>query len=169
MDQRFRSDMMTERKPVSPRRALTISLCALAFGALAGPATAQQAYPTRPLRIVVPFAAGGVADITMRIVAYRLGDNLGQRLVIENMPGAGGVAAARAGLGSTPDGHTLAMLTNGTAVSVPLFKSLPFDPVKDFAPVSSIGFFDFIVATGADSPHRSIDDVVAFARQNPGK
>jgi tripartite-type tricarboxylate transporter receptor subunit TctC len=161
--------MMTLR-PVQSKRLFLRGLSLLAVGAaLMAPARADTAYPTRPIRVVVPFAAGGVADITMRIVADRLGDNLGQRLVIENMPGAGGVAAARAVLGSAADGHTLAMLTNGTAVSVPLFKSLPFDPRKDFAPVSSIGFFDFIVATGADSPHRTVDDVVAFARQNPGK
>jgi tripartite-type tricarboxylate transporter receptor subunit TctC len=161
--------MMTLPRPVSKSPFLA-RLSALVLGvALVSPALADTAYPTRPIRVVVPFAAGGVADITMRIVADRLGDNLGQRLVIENMPGAGGVAAARAVLGSSADGHTLAMLTNGTAVSVPLFKSLPFDPAKDFAAVSSIGFFDFVVATGADSPHRSVDDVVAYARKNPGK
>ncbi|MES2031967.1 MAG: tripartite tricarboxylate transporter substrate-binding protein [Pseudomonadota bacterium] len=132
-------------------------------------AQAQSGYPTRPIRVIVPFAAGGVADITIRIVADKLGDNLGQRLVIENMPGAGGVAAARAVLSSQPDGYTLALLSNGTAVSVPLFKSLPFDPVKNFAPISSIGFFDFIVGTHANSQHKTLADLIKFARDNPGK
>ncbi|MBC7575978.1 MAG: tripartite tricarboxylate transporter substrate binding protein, partial [Tardiphaga sp.] len=83
--------------------------------------------------------------------------------------GAGGVAAARAVLSSPPDGYTLALLSNGTAVSVPLFKSLPFDPVKDFASISSIGFFDFIVGTNAESPYKTLPDLIAFARANPGK
>lgn len=134
-----------------------------------GPSRAQSGYPAKPIRVVVPFAAGGVADITMRIVAERLGDNLGQRLVIENMPGAGGVAAARAVLSAGADGYTLALMSNGNAVSVPLFKKLPFDPVKDFAPISSIGFFDFIVGVNADSPYKSLADLIAFARANPGK
>jgi tripartite-type tricarboxylate transporter receptor subunit TctC len=136
---------------------------------LAGPAHAQSSYPTRPIRVIVPFAAGGVADITMRIVAESLGDKLGQRLIIENMPGAGGVAAARAVLSSTPDGYTLALLSNGTAVSVPLFKSLPYDPVKNFAPISSIGFFDFVVGTNVESPYKTLADLIKFARDNPGK
>lgn len=132
-------------------------------------AQAQSGYPTKPIRVIVPFAAGGVADITIRIVAEKLGDNLGQRLVIENMPGAGGVVAARAVLSSQPDGYTLALLSNGTAVSVPLFKNLPFDPVKNFTPISSIGFFDFIVGTNTNSQHKTLADVIKFARDNPGK
>lgn len=132
-------------------------------------AQAQSSYPNRPIRVIVPFAAGGVADITMRIVAEKLGDNLGQRLVIENMPGAGGVAAARSVLSSQPDGYTLALLSNGTTVSVPLFKNLPFDPVKSFAPISTIGFFDFIVGTNANSQHKTLADLIKFARDNPGK
>jgi tripartite-type tricarboxylate transporter receptor subunit TctC len=164
--------MMTLGIPIALKHVFTVTTVALAAALTAyvpAAARAQSTYPTRPIRVVVPFAAGGVADITMRIVADRLGDNLGQRLVIENMPGAGGVAAARAVLSSTADGHTLALLSNGTAVSVPLFKSLPFNPVTDFAPISSIGFFDFIVGTNADSPHRTVDDLIRFARENPGK
>jgi tripartite-type tricarboxylate transporter receptor subunit TctC len=146
-------------------------MVAAAVAALASavPASAQSSYPVRPIRVVVPFAAGGVADITLRIVAESLGEKLGQRLVVENMPGAGGVAAARAVLSSPADGYTLALLSNGTAVSVPLFKSLPFDPVKDFAPISSIGFFDFIVGTNTESPYKTLPELIKFARDNPGK
>ena len=146
-----------------------ITAVAMTLLGLASPSQAQSTYPNRPIRVVVPFAAGGVADITLRIVADSLGEKLGQRLIVENMPGAGGVAAARAVLSSPPDGYTLALLSNGTAVSVPLFKSLPFDPVKDFAPISSIGFFDFIVGTNAESPYTTLPDLIAFARANPGK
>jgi tripartite-type tricarboxylate transporter receptor subunit TctC len=132
-------------------------------------AQAQSSYPTRPIRVIVPFAAGGVADITIRIVSEKLGDKLGQRFIVENMPGAGGVAAARAVTSSNPDGYTLALLSNGTAVSVPLFKSLPFDPVKNFEPISSIGFFDFVIGTNVESPHKTLPDLIKFARDNPGK
>src|SRR6202022_1327169 len=95
-------------------------------------ACAATNYPTRAVRIVLPFAAGGVADITARVVAEKLGDKLGQRFYVENQPGAGGIAAARTVIASPPDGHTLVLVTNGTAISVSLFKQLPYDPLKDF-------------------------------------
>jgi tripartite-type tricarboxylate transporter receptor subunit TctC len=133
------------------------------------PALAQSTYPTRPVRVILPFAAGGVADITARVVAERLGDKIGQRFVIENMPGAGGINAARSALSAPPDGYTLAMLTNGTAVSVGLFKSLPFDPIKDFVPISSLGFFDFVIGTNAGSDFKTMKDALAYAKANPGK
>jgi len=146
-----------------------LGVLAVAVVGLLGPAHAQLAYPTRPIRVIVPFAAGGVADITIRIVSESLGDKLGQRFIVENQPGAGGVAAARSVISSPADGYTLTLLTNGTAVSVPLFKSLPFNPVKDFDPISSIGFFDFVVGTNSDSPYKTLPDLLKFARDNPGK
>jgi tripartite-type tricarboxylate transporter receptor subunit TctC len=150
-------------------RALPRLFAALAISALAtAPAHAEAKYPDRPVRIVVPFAAGGVADITVRIVAERLGDKLGQRFYVENQPGAGGIAAARTVIASSPDGYTLALLSNGTAVSVSLFNKLPFDPLKDFAPVSSLGFFDFIFATDASSPFKTLGDFIAAAKAKPG-
>ena len=120
------------------------------------------------MRIVLPFAAGGVADITARIIAEKLGDKLGQRFYVENQPGAGGIAAARTVISSPPDGHTLALLSNGTAVSVSLFKKLPFDPLKDFEPVSSLGFFDFVFSTGATSEFKTLGDFIAAAKAKPG-
>jgi tripartite-type tricarboxylate transporter receptor subunit TctC len=147
--------------------AAAAALASAALTAAAGVAWAQ-AYPARPVKIIVPFAAGGVADITVRVVADKLGDRLGQRFLVENMGGAGGVTAARAALSAPADGHTLAMLTNGTAVSVALFKSLPFDPLKDFAPISLLGQFDFIVAANAASDFKSLDDAVKAARVKPG-
>jgi tripartite-type tricarboxylate transporter receptor subunit TctC len=149
-------------------RRLALGLALAVFAAAAVPAAAQT-YPTRPVRMILPFGAGGVADITARVVAERLGDKIGQRFIIENMPGAGGIAAARAVLSAPADGYTLALLSNGTAVSVGLFKSLPFDPIKDFLPISSLGYFDFVVATSADSPFKTMADVVKFAKDNPGK
>ena len=147
-----------------------ISLAAVAVATLAAPhqAGAAASYPDRPVRIVLPFAAGGVADTTARIVAEKLGNKLGQRFYIENQPGAGGIAAARTVIAAAPDGYTLALLSNGTAVSVSLFKQLPFDPLKDFAPISSLGFFDFIFTTGAGSPFKTLADFIAAAKARPG-
>src|ERR1700736_4210751 len=92
---------------------------------------AEANYPNRPVRIVLPLAAGGVGDTTARIIAEKLGDKLGQRFYVENQAGAGGIVAARTVISSPPDGYTLALLANGTAVSVSLFKKLPYDPLKD--------------------------------------
>jgi tripartite-type tricarboxylate transporter receptor subunit TctC len=147
--------------------AITLAGFALSLSAL-HPACAQTRYPDKPVRIVLPFAAGGVADITARIVAEKLGDRLGQRFYVENQPGAGGIAAARTVISSPPDGQTLALLSNGTAVSVSLFKKLPFDPLKDFEPISSLGYFDFIFATAADSEFRTLGDFIAAAKAKPG-
>ena len=131
-------------------------------------ARAETKYPTKAVRIVLPFAAGGIADITARVVAERLGAKLGGRFYVENQPGAGGIAAARTVISSSPDGHTLALLSNGTAISVSLFKQLPFDPLKDFEPISSLGYFDFIFATGADSEFKTLADVIKAAKAKPG-
>ena len=154
------------------RRVLSaISLAVLALCALAASpqqARAETSYPDKAVRIVLPFAAGGVADITARIVAEKLGDKLGQRFYVENQAGAGGIAAARTVISSAPDGYTLALLSNGTAVSVSLFKKLPFDPLRDFEPISSLGFFDFVFATGAGSEFRTLAEFIAAAKARPG-
>src|SRR5262245_13111272 len=102
----------------------------LAAAVVAMPSVARaQAYPSRPVRFILPFAAGGVADITSRLAADKLGDKLGQRLVVENQPGPGGIAAARSVTTAAPDGHTLALLTNGSDVGVELYLFVTFDPV----------------------------------------
>jgi tripartite-type tricarboxylate transporter receptor subunit TctC len=151
------------------RRIVSTALLAtfVAFS-LQGSAQAQG-YPNRPVRLVLPFAAGGVADVTARIVADKLGEKLGQRFVVENQPGPGGIAAARAVLTAPADGHTLAMLTNGTAVSVPLFKNLSFDPLKDFTPISILGLFDLVVVTNAETKFATLADFLKAAREQPGK
>jgi tripartite-type tricarboxylate transporter receptor subunit TctC len=132
-------------------RLFPVFVILLSFFALHSPATAETKYSAKPVRIVLPFGAGGVADITARVVADKLSQKLGERLYVENQPGAGGISAARAVISAPSDGYTLALLSNGTAVSVSLFNKLPFDPVKDFAPISGLGTFDFIFATSADS------------------
>lgn len=153
------------------RRHRTFSLLAALFIALATLQTAARAetkYPAKAVRIVVPFAAGGIADITARVVAERLGARLGGRFYVENQPGAGGIAAARTVISSAPDGNTLALLTNGTAISVSLFKQLPFDPLRDFEPVSSLGYFDFVFATSAASEFKTLADFITAAKAKPG-
>jgi tripartite-type tricarboxylate transporter receptor subunit TctC len=130
---------------------------------------AQQGYPNRPIRFILPFAAGGVADVTARVVADKLGEKLGQRVVVENQPGPGGFAAGRAIATAAPDGYTLGLLTNGTAISAAIYKTLPYDPVKDFAPISALGNFDLVFATNADSEFRTLGDVLKAAREQPGK
>jgi tripartite-type tricarboxylate transporter receptor subunit TctC len=150
-----------------PRRLLLASIPAL-FAAVAFPASAQAKYPDHPVRIVVPFAAGGVADSTSRIVADKLSEKLGQRFYVENQPGAGGIIAARQALSAAADGYTLILLTNGTAVSVSLFEKLPFDPVKDFTPVSSLGYFDFAFVTSTASGFKTLGDFIAAAKAKPG-
>ncbi len=146
-------------------------LTALCLGAALLPAApvAAQAFPGKPVKIVVPFAAGGVADLTARTVAQKLGELLGQPVVVENKPGAGGVVAGDMVARAEPDGHTLLLMSNGTAVSAGLFKSLPFDTVRDFAPVSTLGFFDIAIITPADSKFKTLGELLAFARANPGK
>lgn len=134
----------------------------------AGVATAQT-FPSKPIKIVVPFGAGGVADLTARTVAQKLSESLGQAVVIDNKPGAGGVAAGEAVAKADPDGHTLLLMSNGTAVSTSMFKSLPFNNTRDFAPVSTLGFFDIAVITPADSRFKTLGELLAFAKANPGK
>jgi putative tricarboxylic transport membrane protein len=158
---------MMSRDRAACRKLLSI-LITLALWTLAAPSGAQAGYPDRSVRIVLPFAAGGVADITARIVAEKLGNRLGQRFYVENQAGAGGIVAAKTVISSAPDGYTLALLSNGTAVSVSLFKKLPYDPLKDFTPISSLGTFDFVFATAASSQFKTLPDFIAAARAKPG-
>ena len=128
-----------------------------------------QTFPSKAIRLVVPFGAGGVADLTARTVAQKLSESLGQPVLVDNRPGAGGVVAGDLVAKADPDGHTLLLMSNGTAVSAGLFKSLPFDTLRDFAPVSTLGFFDIAIITQADSKFKTLPDLLAYARANPGK
>ena len=144
-------------------------LMALTLSVLAAPWAMAQTYPTKPVKIVVPFGAGGVADLTARTVAQKLAEVLGQPVVVDNKPGAGGIGAGEAVAKSEPDGHTLLLISNGTAVTAGLFKAVPFDTLKDFAPVSTLGTFDIAIIATADSRFKTLGELVAFARTNPGK
>jgi tripartite-type tricarboxylate transporter receptor subunit TctC len=146
-------------------------LCLLLIAGLLGLApqiASAQKYPDRPVRIIVPLGPGGVGDISTRIVADKLGEKLGHRFVVENMPAAGGIVAARAALQAPADGYTLILFTGGVAASVPLYNDLGYDPLKDFVPISSMGYFDCLVATNGQSPYKTLDGFLKAAKEKPG-
>jgi tripartite-type tricarboxylate transporter receptor subunit TctC len=128
-----------------------------------------QNYPTKPVRVIVGFGPGGVADLTVRVVAQKLSARLGQQVLVENRPSAGGIVAADAVAKAEPDGYTLLLMSNGNAVSASLFKSLPYDTVADFASVITMGSFDIAMVVKSDSPWKSVQDVLTHAKANPGK
>jgi tripartite-type tricarboxylate transporter receptor subunit TctC len=158
----------TASRTLFARRFAVLAVALAAIACVMPCAKAQAAYPDRPVRVILPFGPGGVADITARLVAQSLSEKLGQNFVIENMPGAGGIAAARAALSAPADGYTLAFFSNGTAISVPLFQTLPFDPLKQFVPISALGYFDLVFATAANSDFHTFADVLKMAHDKPG-
>jgi tripartite-type tricarboxylate transporter receptor subunit TctC len=154
------------------RRRPLIAAIAWTAVFLAGalPAQAQSAsYPQKPVRIIVPYGPGGAGDLTMRLLADKLGEQVKQSFVVENRPGAGGIAAMEAVLHSPADGYTLGEMGNGQTISMSLFKSLPYDVLKDFAQVSIAANFEMLLAVPDSSPYKSLKDVVDAANKNPGK
>ncbi len=148
------------------RRSFLLTGAALV---LASPTFSQGTFPQRPLRIVVPNAPGGAADITARAVGEHMARTLGQPVIIENKPGAGGVVAGQAVIAAPHDGHALLLISSGTAVSQALFKSLPYDTMKAFVPVAPLATFDLVIVTAEGGEFRSLDDLLKFARAQPGK
>jgi tripartite-type tricarboxylate transporter receptor subunit TctC len=132
-------------------------------------AQAEANYPNRPVTLIVPYGAGGVADVGMRILGDQLSNRLKQQFVIENRPGAAGIVAAQTGAAAAPDGYTLLMTGNNNAIAVALFKSLPYNILNDFASISTAAFFDVLIVTRAGSPLKSLADVIAAAKADPGK
>jgi tripartite-type tricarboxylate transporter receptor subunit TctC len=137
--------------------------------ALVSGAAAAQTFPTKPLRFLVPFGPGGVGDITAREIARKIGENLGQQVIIDNRPGAGGVVATEIVAKAEPDGHTFLLLNNAHAISTSLFKSLSYDTMRDFAPVSTVGTFSIVILVSPDSQLKSVKELIAQAKANPGK
>ena len=142
----------------------------LAAAALWAPALhAQPAWPNKPITLIVPFAPGGIADITARTVAQAMGASLGQTMIVDNRPSAGSIVASQAVAKAAPDGYTLLLMSNANAVSAGLFKKLPFDVAKDFAPVSALGFFELAICVARESRFKSLRELLAFGKANPGK
>jgi tripartite-type tricarboxylate transporter receptor subunit TctC len=144
-------------------------LCAASAVLCVTGAHAQANFPERAIRYVIPFGPGGIADVHARILADGLSKRLGKPVVVENKAGGFGIAAARDVLNSPPDGHTVTLLSNGTASSVSLSRNLGFDPVTDFAPVANVVYFDFLLAVAANSPYKSLGNFITEARRSPGK
>ena len=144
-----------------------LAICTILAGQWTSPSAAQT-YPSRPVRLVVPYAPGGGTDILARALAPRVGEALGQTLVIENRPGAGGNIGADAVAKSPPDGYTLVMAANTIAINAGLAK-LPFDPVKDFAPVTMLATAPMLLVVHPSVPAKTTAELIALARANPGK
>jgi tripartite-type tricarboxylate transporter receptor subunit TctC len=126
-------------------------------------------YPSKPIKIIVPNAAGGAADITAREIGQKLAEAMGGSVIVENKPSAGGIVAGEIVSKAAPDGHTLLLVSSGTAVSAASFKSLPFDTLRDFTPVSKLASFDLVIAASDRGRFHTLADVLTYARANPGK
>ncbi len=128
-----------------------------------------QTYPSRPVRLIVPFSAGGAADVPGRILTARLTEALGQQIVVENRPGAGSTIGAEAGAKAPPDGHTLFMISNTHFVSAALYKKLAYDPLNDYAPLTQITSAPNVLVVHPSLPAKSIKELIALAKAQPGK
>src|SRR5258707_1300187 len=153
------------------RIARSLGFVALMAGAIA-PASAQEdpaKYPTRPIHIIVGFAAGGGNDIVARIFGQKLSESLGQPVIVENKPGGGAIVATEYVAKSPPDGYTLLMSASGISINPAVYAKLPYDAVNDFVAVSELGSFPLIMIVAAASPIKSVTELVAYAKANPDK
>jgi tripartite-type tricarboxylate transporter receptor subunit TctC len=152
------------------RRSISLALALALALLLLGPAHAQTAWPGKPIRLIVGFAAGGSTDVTARIIAQALSDRLGQPVVVENRGGAGGNIGADAVAKADPDGYTLLMATSSTFAANPnLYKSLPFDVQKDFAPITVTAFIPNLLVVNPSVPANNVADFIAYLKANPDK
>ena len=151
-------------------RWLVCAACCLAVTA-AAPCHAEEMehYPSRPVRIVVPYGPGGIADVTMRMVAKQLSEHFDQQFFIDNRPGAGGILGMKAAEEAPADGYTLVMIGGGLTIAKALFKSLPYDIETGFVPISTTASYGLLIATKAGSPLKTVRDIIAAAKANPGK
>jgi tripartite-type tricarboxylate transporter receptor subunit TctC len=150
-------------------RPLLRVICAVGIAAFT-PLVAAQAYPSKPIRLVIPFAAGSATDTVGRVFGQKLGEILGQPFVVENKPGANGTIAASDVARSAPDGHTLLVGTNTTnAVIRMMMKTVPYDPERDFTPISFLGVLPQVVTVSNNVPAKNLAEFIAYARSNPGK
>ena len=148
---------------------IRIAALAVAIVGLAAPPVRAQDYPTRPIRILVPYAPGGISDIAARIVGAKLSEAWGQQVVVENRPGGNGFIAVTDTARSAPDGYTLVMVTTGdVAINPALFKDAPYDVDRDLAPISAVSDAPMVLATNAGSPYQSVADVITAAKAQPG-
>jgi len=164
----LRNPIRTPRRVPKRQSLLPWSLALLLSGMVVAPATAQP-YPSRPIRLIVAFAPGGSVDLVSRLVAQKLGESLGQQIVIDNRPGAGGNVSAEIAARATADGYTLYICSASLVINVSLHRNLPYDPVQDFAPVTLLAATQNVLATTLELPVKSVPELIAFARKQPGK
>src|SRR4051794_32122922 len=153
---------------LSRRKFLHLAVAAASLPALTI-ITRAQAYPVRPVRIVVPFAAGGSTDIIARLIGQWLSERLGQQFVIENRPGAGSNIGTELVVNASPDGYTLLLVGASSAINATLYDKLNFNFLRDITPVSGIMSIPFIMVINPSSPAKTVSEFVAYARANPGK
>lgn len=151
------------------QRLATLGLASLALAVCMASEVAAQQWPTRPVRIVVPYSAGGNTDAVARITAQRMQEVLGQGVVVENRAGAGGLIATEYVAKSAPDGYTFLMASGGPQTVSPAFQKVNYDPIKDFAPVSNVNSNPFVLLVHPSVPANTVRELIAFAKANPGK
>lgn len=161
-------------QPATRRRRRFIALLGTALVATAAstlpvPARAQAQFPSKPIRLVVPYPPGGSVDVTMRVISQRLGDVLGQPILIDNKPGGnttiGGDMVAKA----PPDGHTLLAVPSAHVINPSTMASMSFDPVKDFTPITIVGTLPLVIVAGPDQPFKTLPEMIAYAKARPGQ
>jgi len=129
----------------------------------------SQSFPSKPVTVIVPAPPGGTADISMRIIAHKLTENLGQQVIIDNRPGAGGIIASQLAVKATPDGYTMLMNYTSHAINPSLYKKLPYDSVKDFTPITLLGVTPLVLVVHPSVPAKTVAEFIAYAKANPGK
>jgi len=149
-------------------RVFRTALCVLALSAPACDALAQ-AYPVRPVRLIVSFAPGGSVDLVARLIGQKLAEAWGQQIVIDNRAGAGGNLSAELAAKATPDGYTLYMSSASIVVNASLYRNLPYDPLRDFAPITLIASVQNVLVAHPSLPARNVSELIALARKTPGK
>ena len=166
---------MTRSIHTTRRFALSAAACAgiaaiAGAGLLGSSAAMAQAYPSKPVTIVVPFAAGGTTDILARIIGQGLTTELGQSVIVDNRAGAGGNIGGAMAAKAPADGYTLFMGTVGThAINASLYKKMPFDPIKDFAPLTRVANVPNLLVANPAQPYKTVKELIAYAKANPGK
>ena len=150
------------------RRDFLLAALLIGFGTTAH--AQEEKYPTRPIRLLVPFPAGGPVDVMGRLIAQRLSSTIGQQVILENRPGAGSTLAARAAAGADPDGYTLLVASAASlAIGPALYNNIGYDPATSFAPIAMVSSVPYVMIAGPSVSARTLPDLIAYARANPGK
>lgn len=146
-----------------------VALLVLAAGVWLPGAGAAQTYPSRPIRMIIPSGAGGITDILGRVIAPRLTESLGQQVIVDNRPGASGIVGSQIVAKATPDGYTLLMVFPSHPVNASLFRDVPYDTIKAFAPITMVSAVSPVLIVNSQFPARSVQELIAIAREKPGQ